>query len=103
MYLQKGQTPSGHIHKVIAGDNVSYVVPSRLDEYLEEDATIKFRVQKPQQNSYIICTSKGKVLRKIYKAHLLPSEMETFKLPKDIANSLQGDISIRVESRGEGK
>lgn len=103
MYLQKGQIGSAHIHKVVAGDNVSYVIPSRLDENLEEDVMIKFRVQKPQENCYVICESKGQVLRKIYRQHLIPSEMETFKLPKDIVNSVKGDISLRIENRGEGR
>ena len=103
MYLQKGQIGSGHAHKVIAGDNVSYVIPSRLDKDLKEDVMLKFRVQKPQDNSFVICESKGKVLKKIYKANLIPSEMETFKLPKDIANSIKGDISNQIEKRGEGK
>lgn len=99
LYLKRGQIASEHLLKTLPGDDVSYVIPARIDRKITEDIALKFRVLRPLKDCYVILESKGKILKKIFRPVLIPSEMETFKVPSEIISALDDNIFLRIEKR----
>ena len=98
LYLKK-ELPSGNIINVKPGDGIGYVVPQQIDSDTKEAVTFKFRVRKPVKDQWLIIESDNKVISKIFKPVLIPSEMVMVKLPMEKLDQANGEISLRLEAR----
>ena len=95
-YLKGELKLEGNITKTVNGNGVSYIVPQqyRLDN-IEDKIAFKFRVRKPFHNVKVVIKADGEVIKTLVKPHMLPAEMETIKLPKNIlkeANELSFEV-----------
>ncbi len=98
LYL-KGELPSGDIINVKPGDGIGYVVPQNIDQNMNEDVTLKFRVRKPVKDQWLIIESNNQIIQKIFKPVLIPSEMVMVKLSNDKLKQTQGELTLRLEAR----
>lgn len=90
----------GTLIKTIPNAGINYIVPhSIIKENVEAQLTLKFRVKKPMQNVYIVLKSGDKVLKKMYKVGILPSEMERMVIDKKILSEIDTSISLEVEEK----
>ncbi|MDY0177789.1 MAG: FAD-dependent oxidoreductase [Bacilli bacterium] len=100
LYLKRGQIASKHLFKVLAGSDITYVIPSRIDFGVDEDVTLKFRVLRPLKDCYVILKNKEKILKKVYRPVLTPSEMEILKVGKELISTLNSDLILEIEKKG---
>lgn len=80
------------------GAGIGYVVPQKMNvKNLKSFVEINFRVTKPLENSWILAVFNGEVIKKVFKPHLIPSEMEIFAI--DIRKFLvdHGELMIKIE------
>lgn len=82
---------------VIPLNNLGYVLPNeiKVDKDLRE-VTFAFRVRKPIKKGTILIKDGDKVLKRVVKPILIPSEMEKVVL-KDVDFNLIDEISVSVE------
>lgn len=95
----KGELKGGEKIIVTPKDGISYVVPQEINSENNEDVTFKFRVRKPVKDHYIIIESGDKLIQKIFKPALIPSEMVMVKISKDKLALLDKEVSLRLEER----
>ena len=98
LYL-KNQLPKGDIINVKPGDGIGYVVPQTIDRNTEENITFKFRVRKPVKDVFLIIESNNKVITKVVKPVLIPSEMVMVKWPAEKLKEVEGEVTLRLEAR----
>ncbi len=98
LYL-KNQIKKTRNIKVIPLNNVSYVVPQHIISDSLNEIEFKFRVKKPCKNVDIVIKSDDKVIRRIPKLALLPSEMQNIKINimnlEDINDNIYVDVEIK--------
>jgi NADPH-dependent 2,4-dienoyl-CoA reductase/sulfur reductase-like enzyme len=82
---------------VIPLNNLGYVLPNeiKVDKDLKE-VTFAFRVKKPIKKGTILIKDGDKVLKRVVKPILIPSEMEKVVL-KDVDFNSVNEISVSVE------
>lgn len=94
-YLQEGQRVSKDVIYTKAGFGISYLIPGLIDvSSCPESIDFKFRVRQPFQNVYIIYRLNGKILKKVFKPVIIPSEMEIEKMTKNILKTNQGLLEV---------
>lgn len=98
LYL-KGLLKENQKIDVLPGNGISYVVPQEINKENNEDVTFKFRVRKPVQNQWLVIESNNKVITKIVKPVLIPSEMVMVKLSKDKLSELGDNVTLYLEDR----
>lgn len=98
LYL-KGELPKGNDIKVNPGEGIGYVVPQAIDSQTKEDITFKFRVRKPVKDVNLIIESNNKIISKIVKPVLIPSEMVMVKFANSKLEEVDGEITLRLEAR----
>ena len=98
LYL-KGELPKGNDIKVNPGEGIGYVIPQTIDSQTKEDITFKFRVRKPVKDVNLIIESNNKVISKIVKPVLIPSEMVMVKFANSKLEEVDGEITLRLEAR----
>lgn len=79
------------------GNNVSYVLPQKIDTNCTENVKLFFRVNKPCKNCVIKVKEGDKVLVEKKKKVALPGEMETLLLKADLVKNLTEKIVLIVE------
>ncbi len=84
-------------NNVVAGNNVLYVVPHLINKNTNVDVDIKFRVRKPVKASAIIIKSNDKIIKKLVKPALIPSEMNIIKLDNALLTNINNDIVVEVK------
>ncbi len=85
-----------------AGEGIGYVVPATIDvEDADVTIPLKFRVRKPSRNVYIDYAVNGEVVRSVFKPAIIPSEMEIFKLPKNLLKTNQGTVTVSLRAKEE--
>lgn len=100
LYLNNKLNHSGHKYDVIAKDGVNYVVPQRIFIDESDDKLIfKFRVAHPFKDINLVISEGDRVVKKIYKGAIIPSEMEIVKLDKSLFNKENDKIFVYVEER----
>ncbi len=84
--------------QVIAGNNVRYVVPSRIDyaTELEKDITLYLRVANPQEKVKIIVYDGENELKHENRIRVRPGEMESVKIKKDVILKIKNNISVGI-------
>lgn len=75
-------------------NGISYVVPDYIDveNIFDNSVELNFRVIKPYQNKKLIVKLDDKEVKNIFKLHMLPSEMESVLIEKEIL--MDTDASI---------
>ena len=96
-YLEKGRNKGKRI-EAVNGKNVSYTVPKYLHpQAADENVEIFFRITHPMDKAVLKVTSGDKVIRKLNKRKLMPSEMERVLLTAKEIRRLDDDVVISVE------
>ncbi|MDY5440930.1 MAG: NAD(P)/FAD-dependent oxidoreductase [Candidatus Enteromonas sp.] len=91
----------GPVIETKAGRGIGYVVPGRIHVEGEEPTVpIKFRVRKPCRNVVITYSQNGVILKKTPKLAMVPSEMEIFRLPRNLL-SKEGDLVVECLPKEE--
>ncbi len=100
LYLNNKLSHKGHMYKVSPKDGVNYVVPQKIYIDDAEDKLIfKFRVAHPFKDINLVISEGDRVIKKIYKPAIIPSEMEIVKLDKSLFNKENENIFVYVEER----
>lgn len=96
-YVKNPNKPVIKTIEVEAVNNLGYVLPNviKVTEDLKE-VNFSFRVRKPMKKSFIYVKDEDKVLKKIMKPTLIPSQMEKVNL-KDVDFKSINKISVTVE------
>lgn len=80
-------------------NGISYVLPQCYHKKnLEASLNFKFRVRSPYQNAYIVVKANGEEIKKVFKPHLLPAEMETLKINSDLLPD-HGEVTFEVKEK----
>jgi len=99
-YLHGELTHQGHVYDVNPGIGINYVVPQKLYiDDVKEQCSFKFRVAKPMKDINIIIAEGDKVIKKIFKPAIVPSEMEIVKIKKEFFTKSANEIKVFVEER----
>ena len=77
-----------------AKNGISYIMPSKINLNHVDQVLLNFRVAKPYLNVYLKVSLNGKEIRKIKTLYLLPAEMESLVLNKDILQA--GTLTLEV-------
>lgn len=100
LYLNNKLSHKGHMYKVSPKDGINYVVPQKIYIDDAEDKLIfKFRVAHPFKDINLVISEGDRVIKKIYKPAIIPSEMEIVKLDKSLFNKENENIYVYVEER----
>ena len=101
-YLNGELKHEGHIYEVNPGNGIGYVVPQLvyIDD-VKDKLSFKFRVRKPYKDVDIYIKEGDKVIKKIFKPAIIPSEMEIVKLDKSLFSKESNEISVYVEERNK--
>ena len=93
----RGELPTHQdVIKTKAGEGIGYVVPSRIDLLNAEDKVqLKFRVRKPRKDVYVEYRQGDKLIKRMFKPAIIPSEMEIVSLDK-AALSLEGELTVSL-------
>lgn len=103
-YLKGKLNKGEHEISTIAGDGIDYVVPSTIDlDNAMDSIEIKFRVRKPSKNVYIEYSCDGNVIKKVYKMAIIPSEMEIYKLDKNLLNKNYKTLKVSLVNKEDVK
>ena len=99
-YLNGKLTHQGHVYEVEAGNGIGYVVPQLvyIDD-VKDKLSFKFRVRKPFKDVNIYIKEGDKVIKKLFKPAIIPSEMEIVKLSKDLFTKSDSKITVVVEEK----
>ena len=98
LYL-KDKMPKGEQIAVVPGNGLGYVVPQFIDRNTEENITLKFRVRKPVKDVNLIIRSGDKIIQKIVKPVMIPSEMDMVKLDTEKLKDVAQELTLLVEER----
>lgn len=99
-YLNGELTHQGHLYEVEAGNGIGYVVPQLvyIDD-VKDTFSLKFRVRKPYKNVDILILEGDKIVKKLFKPAIIPSEMEIIKLKKELFTSSSEKLVVKLEER----
>lgn len=81
---------------VKVGSGIGYVLPTTVNLNNIEDLEISFRVSKPVYNCYLKVILNGVLIKRYNKSFMLPAEMESIKISKDVLKD--GILEIEVEN-----
>ena len=96
IYVKNGKVDRDVINTV-CGDNVSYVLPQKINAKSTENVKLFFRVNKVIKNCTVLVESDGKIVLQKKKKICVPGEMETALLFLDKLGDLSGDITVTVK------
>ena len=82
-----------------AGNGIGYVVPGSVALGEEGDVSLKFRCRAPSKNVYLIGKQGEKVLKKLYKLAVIPSEMEIIKIPRKALENSQEPLEVSLVAK----
>ncbi len=95
-YVTEGRTEHDSID-VCNGQNVSYVLPQKIDKNINGNVKLFFRVTNTFKNCTIIVESNGKILMQRKKRVASPGEMETLLLTNEKIVEAEGNIVVSLE------
>lgn len=97
LYAQQQLNVTAHLIDVQPVHPIRYVLPAQLDRDSHETVMLKLRVAVPLKDVQLIMTQGDRIIKKIRKIHLIPSEMERIELDP---SQLQGDEPLIVSLQG---
>ena len=99
-YLNKTTKHAGFAYEIKQGFGIGYVVPQVLNiDDASEKVSLKFRVAKPFKDIVINIKEGERLLKKIIKPAIVPSEMEIVYLPKEVFQKEDHLITVSVEEK----
>ena len=99
-YLKGEVNRSGKYLECKAGNELGYILPQRVDvANIDGAVEFKFRVRRPLENKRVVVKLNGNPIRSIVRPHLLPAEMETVLIKKELFTEGEGVLEIAVEDR----
>lgn len=100
-YLNEGNQINNKF-EVKAGENVSYMVPSSIKTNNKSNVEFFFRVRKPIKEATLIIRSDDKIIRKLPKKNLVPSEMERITITSKDLSLVNKEIIIELKEINNG-
>ncbi len=88
---------SSHVIDVKPVHPIRYVLPAQIDLESHETITLKLRVAVPLKDVQLIITQGERLIKKVRKIHLIPSEMERIEIDPSL---LQGEEPLMVSLQG---
>ena len=82
-----------------AGNGIGYVVPGSVAIGEEGDVSLKFRCRAPSKNVYLFVKQGEKVIKKLYKLAMIPSEMEIIKIPRKALENSQEPLEVSLVAK----
>ncbi len=99
-YLNKQTKHNGFKYEIKQGFGIGYVVPQVLDlDDASEKVSLKFRVAKPFKDIVINIKEGERLIKRIIKPAIVPSEMEIVYLPKESFLKEDHVITVSVEEK----
>ena len=99
-YLNKTTKHAGFAYEIKQGFGIGYVVPQVLNiDDASDKVSFKFRVAKPFKDIVINIKEGERVLKKIIKPAIVPSEMEIVYLSKELFQKEDHTITVSVEEK----
>lgn len=99
-YLNKTTKHAGFAYEIKQGYGIGYVVPQVLNiDDASEKVSLKFRVAKPFKDIVINIKEGERLIKKIIKPAIVPSEMEIVYLPKELFQKEDKVITVSVEEK----
>lgn len=99
-YLNKTTKHAGFAYEIKQGYGIGYVVPQVLNiDDASEKVSFKFRVAKPFKDIVINIKEGERLIKKIIKPAIVPSEMEIVYLPKELFQKEDKVITVSVEEK----
>ena len=82
-----------------AGNGIGYVVPGSVALGEEGDVSLKFRSRAPSKNVYLLVKQGEKIIKKLYKLAMIPSEMEIIKIPRKALENSQEPLEVSLVAK----
>ncbi len=95
-YVQKGSGARDTVD-CVAGGNISYVLPQKIDKNIAGNVKLFFRVRNTFKNCKIKVQCGGQTIIERKKRVVAPGEMETLILPEATVKGLQGELVLSLE------
>lgn len=99
LYVLNGSNNYDYIDTA-AGDNVSYVLPQKIDKSVDGAVKLFFRVKNTFKNCTIRVKSGDTVVLERKKRIAVPGEMETLLLTEDKVKGLSSPVTVELEVNG---
>ena len=99
-YISEGEK-EGELILTLPGDGLGYLCPQQIRKEAKDDnVDLFFRVRTPLKTSVLEVYGDGKLLKKIPKIRLVPSEMESVHLKRsDLANIKEVSVVAKEVTR----
>lgn len=98
----KGLLKPGISFPLLAGNGLSYVLPSKINPAnLKGETELMFRVTAPCKSVELGVFKDGILMKTIKKPHLAPAEMEKLTLKKEELEGVKQNMEIRVMGTGK--
>lgn len=95
-YAVAGKQPRDPV-EVVCGENISYVLPQKIDRRLSGSVKLFFRVRSPFRDCVIRAESGGRILAERTKKAVAPGEMETLLIRQESIAGLNAPVTVSLE------
>ncbi len=79
------------------GDGISYIVPQSIDTSCDEDINLFMRVRNICNDKKLVVKCGEEIILEKKRRHMIPSEMESIKISKNLLKKITGEILVCVE------
>ena len=83
--------------KTSPGEGIGYIVPQNIDTKYNDDINLFMRVKNVCKNKKIVVRDGDKIILEKKRKHMIPSEMESINITKELLKQITGNISVSVE------
>lgn len=83
--------------EVSPGEGIDYIVPQNIDIKYNDDINLFMRVKNICKNKKLVVKDGSKVILEKKKKYMIPSEMESINIDKELLKLIKGNISVSVE------
>ena len=83
--------------KTSPGEGIGYIVPQNIDTKYNGDINLFMRVKSVCKNKKIVVRDGDRIILEKKRKHMIPSEMESININKELLKLITGNISVSVE------
>ena len=83
--------------KTTPGEGIGYIVPQNIDTEYDDDINLFMRVKSVCKDKKIVIRDGDKIILEKKRNHMIPSEMESININKELLKQITGNISVSVE------
>ena len=83
--------------KTRPGEGIGYIVPQNIDTEYDDDINLFMRVKSVCKDKKIVIRDGDKIILEKKRNHMIPSEMESININKELLKQITGNISVSVE------